>query len=80
MNANADIDQAAAIVITSVGTARELGIPEEKWVFLHGCADGNDHWYVSEREKLGHSPAMRRGVRRALEMAGKSLDPPCRTG
>jgi acetyl-CoA C-acetyltransferase len=74
MNANAYIDQAAAIVITSVGTARELGIPEEKWVFLHGCADGNDHWYVSEREKLGHSPAMRRGVRRALEMAGKSLD------
>jgi acetyl-CoA C-acetyltransferase len=74
MNANAYIDQAAAIVITSVGTARELGILEEKWVFLHGCADGNDHWYVSEREKLGHSPAMRRGARRALEMAGKSLD------
>jgi acetyl-CoA C-acetyltransferase len=74
MNANAYIDQAAAIAITSVGTARKLGIPEDKWVFLHGCADGNDHWYVSEREKLGRSPAMRRGVRKALEMAQKSLD------
>ena len=30
MNANAYIDQAAAIVITSVGTARELGIPEDE--------------------------------------------------
>ena len=74
MNANAYIDQAAAIAITSVGTGRKLGIPEDKWVFLHGCADGNDHWYVSEREKLGRSPAMRRGVRKALEMAQKSLD------
>lgn len=74
MNANAYIDQAAAVVLTSVGTARELGVPEDKWVFLHGCADGNDHWFVSERERLDRSPAMRNGVRRALDMAGKSLD------
>lgn len=74
MNANPYIDQAAAVIITSVKTARELGIPEEKWVYLHGCADGTDHWFVSEREQLGRSPAMQRGVRRALDMAGKSLD------
>ena len=35
--------------MTSVATARELGIPRDKWVFLHGCADAHDHWYVSER-------------------------------
>lgn len=74
MNANPYIDQAAAVVITSVGAARELGIPEDKWVYLHGCADGTDHWFVSEREQLGRSPAMHRGVRRALDMAGKTLD------
>jgi acetyl-CoA C-acetyltransferase len=74
MNANPFIDQAAAIVMTSVGTARDLGIAEDRWVYLHGCADANDHWFLSDRERLGSSPAMHRGVRRALEMAGKTLD------
>ena len=74
MNANAFIDQAAAFVLTSVGTARELGVPESKWIYLHGCADGHDHWYVSERHDLHSSPAIRAGARRALAMAGKSVE------
>src|SRR5258708_31685568 len=49
MNANAIIDQAAAILVTSVGKAREWGIPQERWGFLHGCADGTDTWVGSER-------------------------------
>jgi acetyl-CoA C-acetyltransferase len=73
MNANAFIDQAAALVMTSTGEARRLGIPESRWVYLHGCADGNDHWHVSERTDLHSSPAIRLGVRKALDMAGKSL-------
>jgi len=73
MNANAFIDQAAALIMTSVGEARRLGIPESKWIYLHGCADTNDHWYVSERVNLHASPAIRCGVRKALDMAGKSL-------
>jgi acetyl-CoA C-acetyltransferase len=74
MNANAFIDQAAAVVMTNVATARELGIPRDRWVFLHGCADGHDHWYVSERVNLHSSPAIRLASREALAMAGKSLD------
>jgi acetyl-CoA C-acetyltransferase len=74
MNANAFIDQSAAVVITSVATARELGIARDKWVFLHGCADGHDHWYVSERPHLHASPAIRAASRQALSMAGKTLD------
>lgn len=73
MNANAFIDQSAAVVITSVGTARTLGIPESKWVFLHGCADAHDHWYVSERIDLHSSPAIRAASRKALAMAGRSI-------
>jgi acetyl-CoA C-acetyltransferase len=73
MNANAFIDQAAAFVMTSVGTARELGVPQDKWVYLHGCADGHDHWYVSERSDLASSPAIGGGARRALAMAGRTL-------
>ena len=74
MNANAFIDQSAAVVMTNVATARELGIPRDKWVFLHGCADGHDHWYVSERSALHASPAIRAASRQALAMAGKTLD------
>ena len=74
MNANAYIDQSAAVILTSVGQARALGVPEDKWVYLHGCADGNDHWFVSERDALNRSPAMRHGVSKALAMAGKTLD------
>lgn len=73
MNANAYIDQAAAVVMTSVGHARVLGIPESKWVFLHGCADGHDHWFLSEREVIAGSAAIRNGARLALDMAGKSV-------
>lgn len=73
MTANAFIDQAAALIMTSAGEARRLGIPEDKWVYLHGCADANDHWYLSERINLHASPAIRSGVRKALQMAGKTL-------
>ncbi len=74
LNSNAFIDQAAAVVMTSVKTARELGIPEHKWVFLHGCADGHDHWYASERVNFHSSPAIRLGSRLALEMAGRRIE------
>ena len=73
MNSNAIIDQAAALLVTSVGKAREWGIPQERWVFLHGCADGTDTWVVSERERLDTSPAIKGCARLALEMAGKKV-------
>lgn len=74
MNANAIIDQAAAVLLTSVEKAREWGIPQDRWVFLHGCADGTDTWVVSEREALDASPAIKGCTRVALDMAGRRLD------
>ncbi|MBL8674451.1 MAG: acetyl-CoA acetyltransferase, partial [Rhodospirillales bacterium] len=73
MNSNAFVDQAAAVIVTSVGQARELGIPESRWVFLHGCADGADTWVVSERAELHRSPAIRACSTTALDMAGRKL-------
>ncbi len=73
MNANPIIDQSSAVLMTSVGKAREWGIPEDRWVFLHGCADGTDTWVVSERLKLDESPAIRGCARIALDMAGKKV-------
>jgi acetyl-CoA C-acetyltransferase len=73
MNAHAFIDQAAALVLTTAGTARELGIAPDRWVFLHGCADAHDTWFVSERDDFHSSPAIRAAARQALAMAGRSL-------
>jgi acetyl-CoA C-acetyltransferase len=73
MIANAFIDQAAAVVMTSVGKARELCIAESKWIYLHGCSDAHDHWHLSERPDLQASPAIRSASRQALDMAGKTL-------
>jgi len=74
MNSNAFIDQAAAVIITSVAEAKKQGIPQSRWVYLHGCADGHDHWYISQRINFHSSPTIRRGSRLALDMAGLSLN------
>jgi len=74
MNANAFIDQAAALILTSAGKARALGVPEDNWVYLHGCADAYDHWHISDRQDFHSSPAMRVVAEETLEMAGTTLD------
>ncbi len=74
MNANAYIDQAAALILTSVANARKLGIPQDKWVFLHGCGDAHDHWYLSDRINYYSSPAMRAVAEQVTSMSGKTID------
>lgn len=74
MNSNAFIDQAAAVILTSVANARKLGIPESKWVYLHGCADAYDHWYISDRLNYHSSPAMRIVGRETCAMANATID------
>jgi acetyl-CoA C-acetyltransferase len=74
MNSNAFIDQAAAVILTSVARARRLAIPEHRWVHLHGCADAHDHWYISDRHDFHSSPAMHVVAREAFEMAGFGLE------
>ncbi len=69
LNAVIEVDMAAAVVMMSVEKARELGVPEAKWVFLHGCADANDIWHLSERVNYHSSPAIRMIGRKALAMA-----------
>lgn len=59
MVANLRIDEAAGLVMTSVGAARRLGIPESRWVYVHAGAQAYDEWFMSEREALDRSPAIR---------------------
>jgi acetyl-CoA C-acetyltransferase len=74
LNAIMRVDQAAGVVMASVRKARELGVPQERWVFLHGCADAADLWFPLERQNYHSSPAMRLTGRRALEMAAIGID------
>jgi acetyl-CoA C-acetyltransferase len=67
------VDQAGAVVMTSVAKARELGIAESKWIYLHGCGDASDIWHVTERVNYFSSPAIREIGKRAFAMAGKSV-------
>lgn len=70
LNAVIEVDQAAALIMTSVAKARELGIPESKWIYLHGCADATEIWNVSERVNYHTSPAIRMIGKKAFAMAG----------
>ncbi|GAA1458769.1 acetyl-CoA acetyltransferase [Williamsia maris] len=67
------VNQAAAVVIMSLGRARDLGVPDDRLVFLHGHADLTEH-ELGIRPDLGSSPAAVAAVREALSMAGVDLD------
>lgn len=72
MNAIIAVDQAAAVLVTSVDEARRRGIDEERWVYLHGAADAHDHWFISERVDYHSSPAI--GVVGAHALADAEFD------
>lgn len=67
------VNQAAALVMTSVGVARALGIDEEKWVYLHGYADAHERKLL-ERPDLGSSSAAITACRAALDGAEIGID------
>jgi acetyl-CoA C-acetyltransferase len=63
------VNQGAAVLLMSVAAARRLGIPEDRWVFLHGHADLRERTLM-ERADLSASPAAVMAARHALELAG----------
>lgn len=67
------VNQAAAVIVTSVGKAKELGIDESQWVYLHGHADTEDT-FISRRPDLSASGAIKAAAGSALQMANKSID------
>lgn len=67
------VNQGAAVLIASVQAARELGVPENRWVFIHGHADLRER-PVLDRADLSASPAARAAAAAALEMAALHPD------
>src|SRR3954452_6032993 len=67
------VNQGAAVLLMSVAAARRLGVPQERWVFLHGHADTRE-LDLLDRPDLGQSPAHVAAARHALEVAGIAAD------
>jgi len=74
MNALIAVDQAAAVILTTAGRARELGIDPARWIYLRGAAHARDTLYLSERRELHRSPALELAARAALVQAAIDLD------
>jgi acetyl-CoA C-acetyltransferase len=74
MNSNNDVDMASALLLCTVERAEALDIPRDRWVFPHAGTNCHDHYFVSERETIGASPAVRIGGRTVLELAGVGID------
>ena len=55
-NSQWNVDQAAALIFCSAGTARALGIASDQWVFPWAAAESNHMVPVTERPELHRSP------------------------
>ena len=74
MNAVINVDQAAAILMTSVATARRLEIPQDRWIYSWGNGRAyEDPWWLSERPSLGSSTALGEAGEQALNRAGVEI-------
>ena len=74
LNSNNGVDMAAAVIMCSVGDARRLGVPDDRWVFPHAGTDCHEHQFVSNRDTFARTPAIEIGGRRVLELAGVDID------
>ena len=74
MNANNNVDQAAALILCSEAKAAALGIPKSRWIYPWVGTEANDQYLASHRDCFFKSPAIRIAGGRALELAGLAKD------
>jgi acetyl-CoA C-acetyltransferase len=70
MNAQGRVDQASAVVVTSLGLARDLGVPPDKIVHVWGGAGASDDADVFNRRSFDHSPALDAVAAAVLDQGG----------
>ena len=61
-------------IMCSVEKARALGVPTDRWVFIHSGTDCHEHSYMSHRFDFAQTPAIALGGRLALELAELTID------
>lgn len=70
MNAMPHVDQAGAVIVTSLGVARERGVPESQLTYVWGGAGVDDPPDPLRRTGFSGSVALGRALDRSLEQAG----------
>jgi acetyl-CoA C-acetyltransferase len=75
MNAVIETDQGAAALMMSAAAARELGVPEDRWVHWWGGAHADEAvWFPSERPDFARCEALRDSALAALSEAETPLE------
>lgn len=69
-NSQWNVDQAAALIFCSAGTARALGIDSDRWVFPWAAAESNHMVPVTERPELHRSPGFAHAGRAVANHVG----------
>ncbi len=69
-----DVDMAAAVILASAEVADELGVPEERRVYLHGHCYGTDPTDLAEHPSYAEVPGMAATTDEALRLAGTGID------
>jgi acetyl-CoA C-acetyltransferase len=70
MNAIMEVDQGAAVLMTTAAEARRMQVPESRWIHVHGGGDVHDLWYVRDRVDYHSSLGMSVAFEEALTQAG----------
>ena len=73
-NSQWNVDQAAALIMTSTETARAHGIPESRWIYPLAAAESNHMVSLSQRRPYHRSPGFAHAGRAALARAGVAID------
>jgi acetyl-CoA C-acetyltransferase len=67
LNAIMEVNQGAALLLSSEAAARRLGIPEARWVWPWTGVDASELWFLTERADYRELPALRRAGAALLE-------------
>ena len=73
LNSMIRVNMASSLIVMSEKLTKELKIPQNKKVYIHGSCVLNDIWNVSKRPSLNESPAIRECGKEVLSQAGISL-------
>ena len=70
MVANPSVNQAAAVIVTSLAAARAAGIAEDKLIHIWGGASASEPEDYLMRDRYDHSTAQEAALKKAVELAG----------
>lgn len=74
LNAIMEVNQGAALVLTSDAAARRLGIAPDRWVHPWAGVDVTEAWFLTERAALPELPGARRAAAALFEAVGFGID------